>query len=754
MSSTALSIVAVLFCFLEGTLLASPSFVGSSKCIDCHQTEYKAWQGSHHERAMDHASPSSVRGNFNNASIQFEDKTNRFFKKGNEFWVSIAGPDKQLTEYQIKYTFGFEPLQQYMVEFPDGRVQLIPFAWDTRTLKEGGQRWFHLYPEQTEKHQEFFWTNTGQNWNFMCADCHSTNVNKNFDFTRNKYTTTFSEINVACEACHGAGEDHLKWASKPNKKELHSGFKHDLSKAVSQWSLKAGDTTMTAGAIHETQQTLACAKCHSRHLQISDKDPLDTGSFGDRYLLHLINSPMYFPDGQIHDEAFVYGSFLQSKMHAKGVSCTNCHDAHSAKLSIPKEQVCLQCHTAEAYATPKHHHHQSDSTGAQCINCHMPETTYMQVDNRRDHGWHSPNAGFSQKLGTPDACLKCHTNKTVDWSAGTLSSWYPNKGSDEKPFAPVFAALDQGQQNLGQPLSHIAQNKAHAPIIRASALARMINVKDPNTLIAIARGVKNADENIRVGAIRGATHLALHEKWRILSPLLKDKVLSVRTETARVLVSEWQKLTTEQRNILKPALDNYLDIQEFNNDRGFAHTNKANVFMHQGHYDQAIQSYKNSIRINPYYLNAYVNLAELYRRLKNNDASLKTLTDGNKSIPNNGHLKFNLGLAHIRNKQKAKASVFFDQATLIEPENPRYLYVHGLLLEASDLDKSQKLIRQAYDISQAPQFLYALCEIQIRHQLIGARKTLNELKSLVPKEVHEQLQQQFNNTFKTVKPRI
>ena len=131
------------------------TYVGSEACIDCHSVEVEAWQGSHHDMAMKHATEDSVLGDFNNQTITHQGKPNRFFRKGEEFWVNIEGQDGHFKDYKISYTFAFEPLQQYMVEFEDGRVQLIPFAWDSRTEGEGGQRWFHLYPDTTNT-DEFY----------------------------------------------------------------------------------------------------------------------------------------------------------------------------------------------------------------------------------------------------------------------------------------------------------------------------------------------------------------------------------------------------------------------------------------------------------------------------------------------------------------------------------------------------------------------------------------------------------------------
>ncbi|MCP4237122.1 MAG: deca-heme c-type cytochrome, partial [Aestuariibacter sp.] len=268
-----------------------------------------------------------------------------------QYWVNMPDVDGKQQDYQIKYTFGVEPLQQYMVEFDDGRVQLIPYAWDNREAEAGGQRWFNLYPEFTQKHQEFYWTNTGQNWNYMCADCHSTNVKKNFNVEENTYNTTFSEINVGCEACHGPASEHISWTKASAGNTQHKGFNRNLQKAVSQWVVQAGKTTLmpalptsSVESSNHSQQTLVCAQCHSRHVQISDNSYVETNALGDRYLLNLIDARRYYADGQVYDEDYVYGSFLQSKMHRNGVVCSDCHDPHSSKLTLPEETICLQCH--------------------------------------------------------------------------------------------------------------------------------------------------------------------------------------------------------------------------------------------------------------------------------------------------------------------------------------------------------------------------------------------------------------------------
>jgi predicted CXXCH cytochrome family protein len=708
-------------------------FVGSEQCQSCHTKEFSAWQGSHHDMAMKHANNESVLANFDDFSFSDAGEVNKFYKKKAQFWVNIKGPDGKFHDYQIKYTFGFEPLQQYMVEFDDGRVQLIPFAWDSRTKAEGGQRWFNLYPEFTENHQDFFWTNKGQNWNYMCADCHSTKVTKNFDVKTDSYKTTFSEINVGCEACHGPGSDHLSWAKEPSTLAKGMGFSRNIGTQVKEWVHKEGFNTLKPKAIHSSQQTLVCAQCHSRRTQISNNSHIDKNDFGEKYLLSLITNDNYYADGQIYNENFVYGSFLQSKMAKNGVVCSNCHDPHTAKLTMPEEVVCLQCHQAQSYAQKSHHQHQDDSAGAQCVNCHMPETTYMQVDDRRDHGWHKPTPNIAKQFGTPDTCLSCHEDKDSNWSSNYVSKWF-NKGqaTDEEPFAPIFAIADGGYQNVAQHLSKIAQSQEYTDIIRASALTRMENNPDTNTLIAIARNVKHSDSNVRRGAIDGAVNLKSAEKWRILSPLLTDSILGVRSEAAMALVPLWKMLSTEQKQELSPALADYMEIQDFNADRGYSHTNKAIVWGYQNKVAEALASYRQSMRIEPYFAPAYINMAELYKREKQDKKAIDTLKEGRKANPSDSGIPYSLGLAYIRAKDVNQAQQYLKTAAELAKTNARYYYVYSLSLASNNPSLSEKMMQKSYELSRNPQHLYALCEMQVNRKAFEAKQCLKALEKVAP----------------------
>ncbi|PSW13173.1 deca-heme c-type cytochrome [Photobacterium rosenbergii] len=725
-------------------------YVGSEACAECHAEQTKAWQGSHHEMAMKHATPESVMANFSDQKLEHKGKSNRFFKKGDEYWVNIAGADQQFSDFKISYTFGVYPLQQYMVEFPDGRIQLIPFAWDSRPPEKGGQRWFHLYPDATPV-DEFYWTNTGQNWNFMCADCHSTNLKKNYDTKADTYQTTWSEINVGCEACHGPASGHIDYVTEHDGAvpASHSaelmGFERDLTVSVKQWVAKEGHKTLQPASIVPTDQIQTCAQCHSRRTQLNETADHVKGSFLDKYRLSLITPDLYYHDGQIYDEDYVYGSFLQSRMAEKGVTCTNCHDPHSAKLKIPEETVCSQCHVSPEYTSSKHTLHSEGTEAAKCTTCHMPETTYMQIDPRRDHSWHIPRPDISKHINTPNVCTGCHEEKTDQWADKTLAKHFPNSTyRNQQHFGVAFYADSIGHKAAPDALSYTAQDSSLSDIIRASAVLRMAGNTGQNTLVALARAVKHDSELIRLGAIEGSAGYGWPERWQILSPLLTDPVLSVRTETAATLVVHWPQMNLLQKDSLNKPLQEYIEIQQFNADRGFGRTNLGNVYRAMGDVDEAVSWYQGAIGIEPYFANSYVNLADLYRSQNEEGLALEVLQQGMKAQPNDSTLPYSAGLAYLRAGEMQQAKSLLKTAAEMAEGNSHYWYVYGLALEKTDVLAASKAINTAFELSGNPQHLYAQCEVLARNYQTGEvaeafEGCTQQLGKMVPPEIVSQL---------------
>lgn len=717
------SVVRAELTVVERSNIPNPmTYLGSEACKTCHENEYSEWKTSQHFQAMSHASEETVLADFNDVEFIFDGKVNRFFKKGEEFWVNIMGRNGVFHDYQIKYTFGVYPLQQYMVEFEDGRVQLIPFTWDSRTHEEGGQRWYHLYPNLTSETDEFFWLNQGQNWNYMCADCHSTNLRKNYDKDTNRYNTTWSEISVGCEACHGEGSLHSQWVSAleaglETSGITNKGFDRDLSKVVSQWDYQQGKSTFVPVDHQETDLVRTCAQCHSRRTLIAENDDHVRGDFLDRHLLTLVNSELYHKDGQIYDENYVYGSFMQSKMHQAGVTCTNCHNPHSGKTIAPEPALCYQCHSPADYTPEKHSKHSSGLGENSCSSCHMVEELYMQVDRRKDHGWHIPRPDLSVQLGTPNACTSCHEDKDNKWALEAVTEWFPDSKIRSQPhFAHAFYAADNGDKNSADLLYDVVNDVSQPAIIRASALERMQAIPQQKTIEAIQQSVKDEDAMVRLGAIHASQSLPGNYKWPLLNPLLADPVLSIRIEAAAAFIIVWQELTPEQQKLVMPSLKEYEQTQLFLSDRGAGRTNLGNLYRAWQKYDEALAEYKGSIDVEPFYSPAYVNLADLYRKLNNNSASLNALLAGREVLPKEAALAFATGLAYVRVKDLSQAVRHLEDATQLDSQNAHYYFVLGLALEGSDVSRAKAKLKQAYMLSGDERHLQTLCDFRHRHE--------------------------------------
>jgi hypothetical protein len=412
-----------------GALHGAPAFVGTEACAGCHAKAAEAWKGSHHDLAMQEPSPAVVLGDFSGATFRKDGVSTTFTKQGERFVIRTEGPDRKLADFEVKYVFGVAPLQQYLLALPGGRLQAFTVAWDTRPRAQGGQRWFDLYPkEKLRPGDELHWTGRQNNWNFMCADCHSTNLAKGYDAAADRYATTWSSLNVGCEACHGPGADHVAWARAGAKGDARKGLTVllDERKSVS-WLPDAATGIAKRSAPRTTTRELeVCAQCHSRRAQVAEG--YHPGRrFLDHYRPSLLEAGLYEADGQQADEVYKWGSYLQSRMHAAGVTCTDCHDAHSGKTYAPASAVCARCHLPAKFDDPKHHFHKPGSKGAECVSCHMPARLYMVVDARRDHSFRVPRPDLTVKLGTPNACGDCHRREGARWAAEAIAKRRPRR---------------------------------------------------------------------------------------------------------------------------------------------------------------------------------------------------------------------------------------------------------------------------------------------------------------------------------------
>jgi predicted CXXCH cytochrome family protein len=670
---------------------ATAQYVGSNACVSCHAEEAAEWRQSQHHAAMAEASEQSVLGDFNSAQFSYAGTTSVFFMRDSKFYVRTDGRDGRLADFEIKYTFGVYPLQQYLVEFPDGRLQALSIAWDARPKEEGGQHWFHLYPDERITHDdELHWTRPAQNWNFMCADCHSTDVRKHYDPVADRFQTRWAEINVGCEACHGPGSRHLAWAKGKREDE---GAPDDATQGLSArlderrgivWSLNA----TTGNAVRARPRAAAreievCAQCHARRSQIAEG--YEAGkSFLDYYRPALLTSPLYYADGQQRGEVYNWGSFLQSKMYANGVTCSDCHNPHSGKLRAEGNALCATCHLPSKYDTTTHHHHEPASGGAACVACHMPTTTYMVVDPRHDHSLRVPRPDLSVKFGTPNACHGCHTNRDARWAASQVNAWYGHDPQGYQRFATAFSAANAGALDAQAQLRAIAGDRTQPSIARATALAALNEPVSQAALDVLAESLRDSNSVVRLGALQSLAQMPPNARVPLAAPLLSDPVRTVRIEAVSLLAAvPAEQLSTEQRAAFERAAREFIETQRYNADRAEARVNLGTFYANRGDAARAEDEIKAAIRLEPLFIPAYVNLADLYRARGRDPDGERILRDGLKIAPKSAVLHHVLGLALVRMKRIDAALGELERTTTLEPENARFAYVYAVALHST-----------------------------------------------------------------------
>ncbi len=667
-------------------------YVGGEVCAACHADEAEQWAGSHHDLAMQEATEATVLGDFEGTDFTAYGVTSRFFKNDGKFHVNTEGPDGHLRDFEIAYTFGVYPLQQYLVAFPGGRYQALGIAWDSRPETEGGQRWFHLYPnEHIASDDALHWTGINQNWNFMCAECHSTNLRRAYDFETDRYQTTWSEIDVSCEACHGPGSEHVAWAKRNESDRGQDGSKGlDVSlnqRAGASWVFENGSATAsrfpaTSEAGTGTELDV-CATCHARRAPIADG--FDPGQpLLDNYHLSLLTEQLYHADGQIKDEVYVYGSFLQSKMYAAGVTCSDCHDPHSLALKSEGNDVCVQCHLPDRFDTPAHHFHDPESAGASCVACHAPETTYMVVDPRRDHSFRIPRPDLSVKLGVPNACADCHENRTNEWAAARVDEWYGTDRIQSPHFGQALAAGRTGAPGAVEKLASLAEDPARPAIARATAIQMLGQTGDRSGLAPIVAGLKSDDALTRLAAVQSLGALPVQDRVSVAFPLLQDPVRSVRLEAARVLAPvPLDALPAPQRGILSRAFDAYIRSLKSIADRPESLMTLANFRRDRGEAAEAENLLQTATQRFPSFAAAYVNLADLYRQSGRDKDGERVLLQGLDMATDHADLAHSLGLLYVRQRRYPEAEEQLARAAALAPGNPRYGYVYAIALNSS-----------------------------------------------------------------------
>ena len=632
---------------------------------------------------MQPATAKTVLGDFNDAHFSQNGRSSRFFRRSGKFWVNTEGPDGRVQDFEIRYTFGVEPLQQYLIVLPGGRLQALGIAWDARPRATGGQRWYALYPDNPPAAGEpAHWTGRDQNWNFMCASCHSTGLRKNFNPEKNSFATRWTEMNVACEACHGTGAKHQVWAR--GKRQGDSSLAAPLGamgRLVWRFDTPGQNIATPHGDVAAAQQAAeACYGCHSRRQELRAQ-PEPGGRFLDNYLPSLLEPTLYHPDGQIDGEVFEYGSFIQSKMHRAGVTCSNCHQSHSRKLKAEGNALCGQCHRSEHYDQSSHHKHPAGSSGGQCISCHMPQKTYMGVDVRHDHGFRTPRPDLADGA-TPNACAQCHADRDKNWAIEALPRSTGKNGQNQKHFASGLAAAYAGQRSFAD--LAVALDATWSGIVRASALSLLRGPATRESAGAIALAAEDKDDLVRLGAARALSTLPGRDAVALGARLLADPRRAVRVEAARALAGMPRNLLAPTTaNDLQAALGELYTAELGSAERPESHFNLAQLYARQGDAPGAERSYRTALRLAPDFSPALLGLADLYRALGRDNAGeqlLRQALQGSPAPPAAAHA---LGLLLVRRGQLAEALPWLAQASQGSAGNAGFALAHALALSES-----------------------------------------------------------------------
>jgi len=661
----------------DEALPTAATYVDEATCKTCHPAQSNDWLGSHHDLAMQEATDETVLGDFTDRTFALGDLRYRFFKSDDQFLVNTAGEDGVTRDFPIRYTFGVEPLQQYLVELDRGRLQALTVAWDPARSE-----WFSLYDEPIPPGDPMHWTGIQFNWNYMCAECHSTKLEKNYNPSTRTYKTTWAQIDVGCQSCHGPASEHLNWAREQGS------------------SPNAGFASAFTDARSEVE---TCAVCHSR------RDPLIEGAMpGDPFLDHhvpaLLDEDLYHADGQILDEVYVYGSFLQSKMHQRGVRCSDCHDPHTARLRLPLDETCTRCHNPDPpdpfvmpspkrYDVVEHHHHPVGGPGTSCVDCHMPSRTYMQVDPRRDHSFRVPRPDLAADTKAPDACTGCHEDQGAEWSAARIAEWFPDSEIRKTPhYGEILAAGRRGDPGAASALLKLAEDEQAAAIVRATATSLLGTLSLEESRDAFGSLQHASDPLLRQTVASSWAELlppgydpALaepisQEKVSSLLKMLNDPIRAVRIEAANALSElPGRPIDATHREAYQSAIRELIERLDLQADRPEAQLSRGALLARLGRPDEAETAYREAIAIDPTFDAVRFNLGNLLHEMgRSNEAIAVFTTLLDRPGETGGEAHYSLGLLHNELNDLAQAEIHLNEAARRLSDRPNVLRNLGL----------------------------------------------------------------------------
>jgi Flp pilus assembly protein TadD len=675
-------------CVAESAPAVRDAYVGRTRCAGCHAEAAAAWTGSHHDLAMQEVGPESVLGDFDGVTLERGGVTTVFRHDGDRFIVRTDGPDGGVADFEVAYTFGVTPLQQLVIRFPNGRFQMLDIAWDARPPEEGGQRWFSLQPDvDAGSEGPFHWTRPSQRWNTHCAECHATDLRKGFDVASRAFETTWAEIDVSCEACHGPGAAHVALAEAAAGGVADAvgdgwGLRVDLVERGRIWVLSPDATTATlAGPQPWRTEIEACAACHARRARLGARRPSASG-LHDAYAISLLRADLYHADGQIMEEVYVYGSFAQSRMYAAGVICSDCHEPHSLELRAEGNALCTTCHRASTYDAPSHHFHEPSGSGARCVECHMPATTYMVVDPRRDHSIRIPSPELSRAIGVPNACNRCHTDRTTEWAVAAAERWYgPRPGPDH--YGLALHAGRRGDPAAAPVLLALGADSTRPAIVRGTALSLLADFPSGGSARALEVALSDPEPLVRLGAVQGLRAQPALAAAPLALRALDDAVAAVRFEAVRLLAPLPPPTDPDEAAIVERAIAEYERVQLDAADDSGSWVTLGDLYASRRRVAEAEAAYETALELDPTDLGASLNLADLLRALGREEEGERVLLAAERHHPTSAALLHAIGLLRVRRGAAGEAIAWLERAAAADPDNPRWAYVHAVAVASS-----------------------------------------------------------------------
>jgi tetratricopeptide (TPR) repeat protein len=705
------------------------AWVDDAGCASCHASAAQAWRRSHHAHAMAAPAAETVKGDFRGTRFRHRGVETRFSLRDGRYGVRTDGPDGRPADFEVAWTFGWSPLQQYLIAMPGGRLQALQVAWD-----EPRRRWYHLRAdERAPPGDVLHWTGRYQNANTMCLSCHVTGWEKRYDAQADTFASTWRAPNVGCQACHGPGGRHVDWARAKTEGRPPPATPGERFGLVVDFA-----------AAGPRGQVEACSACHSRRTELTASAPPGAPRL-DHFLPMLLSPPAYHVDGQQREEVFVDGSYRQTRMYQAGVTCTHCHDAHDGRTTLQGDALCTQCHAptpnpafpkaAGRFDARSHHFHREGSEGARCVSCHMPSTTYMGIQARPDHSIRVPRPDVSAKLGTPDACTQCHTDRDARWAAERVAQWYGRQRRQEPHWGEAFAAARAGRPGAADAVARIAADRAQPAIVRATALDLLR--ADPRTGDAIrVEATRDPDPEVRAAAADSLEPLPPVARASGLAPLLSDPVRAVRIAAARAFASlPRERVDPAVRPALDLALDEYVTAQSVSLDMPGARLNLAVLAQHRGRSDEAASHYLAALRLDPDFTPARANLARLYNALGRNADAERVLREGLSRQPGIGELQYSLGLLLAEEERFGDAVAALARAAALMPERAKVRYNLGLAQQRAGRRREAEaslLAAQRLDPADA-QTPYALAVLYAQDgRWDDARRWADALVALAP----------------------